>query len=59
MGPSNSSYLSNTAILHFHDYGRKSSWFLCMVHPGKQKHFEPKDMEAFGSDYFPFQLGSF
>ena len=24
MGPSNSSYLSNIAIFHFHDYGRKS-----------------------------------
>ena len=23
MGPPNSSYLSNTAIFHFHDYGRK------------------------------------
>ena len=25
MGPSNSSYLSTTAIFHFHDYGRKST----------------------------------
>ena len=24
MGPSNNSYLSNTAIFHFRDYGRKS-----------------------------------
>ena len=24
MGPSNTSYLSNTTIFHFHDYGRKS-----------------------------------
>ena len=24
MGPSNNSYLLNTAIFHFHDYGRKS-----------------------------------
>ena len=24
MGPSNSSYLSNTAIFNFYDYGRKS-----------------------------------
>ena len=27
MGPPNSSYLSNTAIFHFHDYGRKSNLF--------------------------------
>ena len=25
MGPSNSSYLSNIAIFHFHDYGGKSA----------------------------------
>ena len=25
MGPSNSSYLSNMAFFHFHDYGRKSN----------------------------------
>ena len=24
MGPSNSSFLSNTVIFHFHDYGSKS-----------------------------------
>ena len=28
MGPSNSSYLSNTAIFHFHDYGRNSIFLL-------------------------------
>ena len=27
MAPSNSSYLSNMAIFHFHDYGRKSTRF--------------------------------
>ena len=27
MGPSNSSYLSNIAIFHLHDYGRKSRLF--------------------------------
>ena len=26
MGPSSISYLSNTAIFHFHDYGRKSRY---------------------------------
>ncbi len=26
MGPSSISYLSNTAIFHFHDYGRKSNY---------------------------------
>lgn len=31
MGPS-SSYLSNAAILHFHDYGRKSSWHILLQH---------------------------
>ena len=25
MGPSNSIYLSNTAIFHFHEYGRKGT----------------------------------
>ena len=27
MGPSNSSCLSNIAIFHFHDYGRKSTQY--------------------------------
>ena len=30
MGPSNSIYLLNTTIFHFHDYGRKS----ILVDPG-------------------------
>ena len=29
MSPSNSRYLSNTAIFHFHDYGRKSKQLGC------------------------------
>ena len=27
MGPSRSSYLSNTAFFHFHDYGKKRTNF--------------------------------
>ena len=38
MGPSNSSYLSNIAIFHFHDYGRKSSWCL-FCQPSEQIRF--------------------
>ena len=31
MGPSNSSYLSNRAIFHFHDYGRNGSPLVVML----------------------------
>ena len=38
MGPCNSSYLSNIAIFHFHDYGRKSIHFMSFHFVGMEKH---------------------
>ena len=51
MGPSNSTYLSNTAIFHFHDYGRKSMSQLETQHQvtmlGNDKYTKP--VGKFGS----------
>ena len=58
MGPSNTSYLSNKASFHFHDYGRKSnvkgvysltmvSWSSCIQKPG---HIESKLLRASEDD---------
>ena len=48
MVPSNSSYLSSASIFHFHDCGRKGSWFESpssfLLHFGKLQNPEPFDV---------------